>query len=130
MKNVKVFLIGMLMVAFSSFSFAQEKNTPEERAKIQTDKLKEKLLLSEDQINKVYEINLGIDRQNESLRGNTSLSVDEKKQSLAANNEARKEKIKQVLNPEQLKKFESMEAKRAERMEAKPLDKKVKEIKM
>lgn len=136
MKNVKVFVVGMLMLTVTTFSFAQEKletqgkRTPEERAKMQTEKLTEKLLLSEDQINKVYEINLGVDRQNELLREDASLTSDVKKEGLSANNEARKGKIKQVLNPEQLKKYESMEAKKAERIEAKPVDVKIKEVKM
>ena len=48
-----------------------------------------------------------------------NMSEETKKASLKGNNDARKDMIKAILNPEQLKKFEEMEANRDARYQKK-----------
>lgn len=84
---------------------AVQKKTPEERAKAQTEKMKTELALTDDQVSKVYEINLGIDNKNEGLR-DAKMTEDERRYSIQRNNEARKAMLKEVLTPEQYTKME------------------------
>lgn len=128
MKSLKITLATLTLALFANISVAQvengEKKTPEERATAQTERMSEKLLLSPDQKAQVYDINLAIDRKNEAVRTDKNMSEETRKASVEGNNQARKDMIKAILNPEQVRKFEEMEAKRDARFErgAKKID--------
>lgn len=121
MKSLKITFAALTLTLFANVSIAQdqngEKKTPEERATAQTEKMSQKLLLSPEQKVQVYEINLAIDQKNEAVRADKNMSEETRKASMQGNNEARKDMIKAILNPEQLKKFEEMEVKRDARFE-------------
>lgn len=121
MKSLKITFAALTLTLFANVSIAQdqngEKKTPEERATAQTEKLSEKLLLSPDQKIQAYDINLAIDQKNEAVRADKNMSEETRKASIQGNNDARKEMIKAILNPEQLKKFEELEVKRDARLE-------------
>ena len=122
MKSLKLTLAALTFTLFANVSIAQQgendKKTPEERATAQTDKMSEKLLFSPEQKSQVYDINLAIDRKNEAVRSDKNMSEETRKASIQGNNEARKDMIKAILNPEQLKKFEEMEVKRDARFDS------------
>jgi broad specificity polyphosphatase/5'/3'-nucleotidase SurE len=123
MKSLKITLAALTLTLFANISIAQEQNgekkTPEERATAQTEKMSEKLLFSPEQKTQVYDINLAIDQKNEAVRNDKNMSEETRKASIQGNNDARKEMIKAILNPEQVKKFEEMEVKRDARYEKK-----------
>jgi protein CpxP len=121
MKSLKITFGALTLTLFANVSIAQEQNgdkkTPEQRATAQTEKMSEKLLLSPEQKTQVYDINLAIDQKNEAVRADKNMSEETRKASIQGNNEARKDMIKAILNPEQLKKFEELEVKRDARLE-------------
>lgn len=123
MRSLKITFAAFTLTLFANVSIAQDQNgdkkTPEERATAQTEKMSEKLLLSPEQKIQVYDINLAIDQKNEAIRSDKNMSEETKKASLKGNNDARTDMIKAILNPEQLKKFEEMEANRDARYDKK-----------
>jgi protein CpxP len=123
MKSLKITFAALTLTLFANVSIAQDQNgdkkTPEERATAQTEKMSEKLLLSPEQKTQVYDINLAIDQKNEAVRADKNMSEETRKASIQGNNDARKDMIKAILNPEQLKKFEEIEMKRDARHEGK-----------
>ena len=123
MRSLKITFAALTLTLFANVSLAQDQNgdkkTPEERATAQTEKMSEKLLLSPEQKVQVYNINMAIDQKNEAIRSDKNMSEETKKASLKGNNDARKDMIKAILNPEQLKKFEEMEANRDARYQKK-----------
>lgn len=130
MKSLKITFAALTLTLFANVSIAQdqngEKKTPEERATAQTEKMSEKLLLSPEQKTQVYDINLAIDQKNEAVRTDKNMSEETRKASIQGNNDARKDMIKAILNPEQLKKFEEIEMKRDARNETKLVKKDIK----
>jgi hypothetical protein len=130
MKSLKITFAALTLTLFANVSIAQDQNgqkkTPEERATAQTEKMSEKLLLSPEQKTQVYDINLAIDQKNEAVRTDKNMSEQTRKASIQGNNNARKDMIKAILDPEQLKKFEEMEVKRDARQETKLIKKDVK----
>lgn len=122
MKNLKLSIAAFALTIVANVAVAQQQptSTPEELAAKQTERMSEKLLLSPDQKAKVAEINLTIVQKNEAVRNDQNLSPETKKESVKGNNEARVQMIKAILNPEQLKKFEEMEANREEKTSTRP----------
>jgi len=125
MKSLKRVLAALALAFFANFSMAQNtdhKATPEQKAQRQTERLTEQLSLTTDQQAKVKEINLAAVSKNESARNDKSLSEEAKKQSFKRNEDARKQMIKALLTPEQLKKFEENESQRTEKKQNFPKD--------
>lgn len=122
MKNLKLSIAAFALTIFANVAVAQHEPalTAEQKAAKQTEKMSEKLLLSPEQKAKVAEINLAIVQKNEAVRNDANLSPETKKESIKGNNEARAQMIKALLNPEQLKKFEEMEANREEKAATRP----------
>ena len=124
MKTVKILFTALI---FSTGVNAQtkdpvqtetvQKKTPEERAKHQTEKMKYELNLTDEQVPRVYEINLGIDKKNEGLK-EMKMTQEERKKSINENNEARKAMLKEILTAEQFSKFDQklMEMKSSKRI--------------
>lgn len=97
-----IFLITLLFVTLGSFA----QTTPEERATIQTNRMKTELNLTDDQYSKVYEINLGIILKNDGIK-NSTFSEEVKKEVLQSNQQARKSMLKDVLTAAQYEKLET-----------------------
>lgn len=124
MKNAKFIVAGMIfcMTAFSSVAQQAGQLTAQERAASQTQKMNTELQMTEDQLRKAEEINLGIILKNDAVRSNQEMSDELKKESVQQNNLARKEAFRQILTAEQFVKFEQMEnAKSVSRKELKPV---------
>jgi hypothetical protein len=106
MKTFKIILASLLL---SASAFGQTDKTPEERATAQTEKMKNELTLTADQVEKVKTINLGIIQKNEGIRTST-MTAEEKKAAHKMNEEARDSMMKGVLTAEQFQKYEALKA--------------------
>lgn len=95
----------------------QKKSTPEERAQRLTAKMTEKLKLTPDQSSRISDINLGIAKKNEGIRGNASMAKEEKAKIIKSNHEARLSMYRDVLTPEQMTQYEAWEAAKKEKRE-------------
>lgn len=80
--------------------------TPEERAERLTKVMTKQLNLTPSQVGLINEVNVGIAKKNDAVRNNQSLTAEQKKKMIEANNKARVEMYKQHLTPDQFKKFE------------------------
>lgn len=110
---MRTIALAMTLLA-GSVAFGQQqkpKATPEDKATRLTERMKKELLLTEDQATKVADINLGIARKNEGVRNNSSYTPEQKKQIHESNEAARKAMLKEVLTPEQFKRYEEKETK-------------------
>ncbi len=79
---------------------------PEQRAKIQTEKMKSELNLSNEQFDKAYQINLGIVQKNQALQTQEFKNEEERKNAIRMNHEARMSMLKDVLTAEQYTKMQ------------------------
>lgn len=79
-----------------------------DRATKLTAKMTKQLDLSTEQAGFISDINLGIAAKNEAVRNNQSLTAEQKKEMLAANNTARIEMCKAHLTPAQIVKFDQL----------------------
>ena len=95
----KFILLSIAILTFNMVSIAQTQ-TPEQRAKAQTEKMTTELNLSTSQVASVYEVNYGIILKNEAMR-NATYTEDVKKQAIQQNNEARKSMLKSILTVNQ-----------------------------
>lgn len=94
-----------------SFSFGQDlAKTPQVRAQEQTSMYTEKYNLTEEQKQKAYEINFGIEQKNEAIQSDANMSAETKQQALQGNLEAREQMIQSILTEEQ-KKMENQDKK-------------------
>jgi len=100
-------MVAALLTGMYSSTFAQEQKsmTTEERAKYKTEKLSEALQLSASQKKAVYELNVNEMRQMKEGR-------KEDMEAMQAARKAREERMKAILTPEQVAKFQQMQAER------------------
>lgn len=92
-----------------------KKSTPEERAQRLTTKMTEKLKLTPEQSSKISDINLGIAKKNEGIRGNAAMAKEEKAKIIKSNHDARLMMYRDVLTPEQMTQYEAWEAAKKEK---------------
>lgn len=107
----KIFVIGIMLLATVSFVAAQQgqgqrqQRTPEESAKIQTDRMVELLKLSADQKTKIEAIDLDLAKQwntkRQSAQGNREAMTAARQEI----EKLRETKYKAVLTADQFKKF-------------------------
>ncbi len=112
MKIFKMFLaIGVLFIGISAVNAqASTTATAEVRANAYTTSLTTLLVLTEDQIVKMEEINLGIAMKNDGIRSNTNFSAQQKADILQSNNAARIERYGYFLTPAQMQSLQVYEA--------------------
>lgn len=130
MKYIKVksiITMGCMAVIMlvSASAFAQEKmqhKTPEERAKMMSDKMKTELALTDEQYQKVQTINLDFATKSSDLRkeGGDKSSWAEKMKPL---DDERTTALKGVLTPDQFSKYETMKKNMKSKMKDKQKDK-------
>jgi hypothetical protein len=106
MKSFKILLASFLITASA---FGQVDKTPEERATAQTEKMKNELALTPEQVEQVKAINLGIIQKNEGVKAST-MTGEEKKAAYKSNEEARDSMMKGALTAEQFQKYEALKA--------------------
>lgn len=94
---------------FAGTALAQDSlKTAEGRAKAISQKMKTKLNLSDDQYNKVYEINLKYGKQNETVMQGSGDRMT-KFQTLRTQNEEKNKELKTVLTKEQYEEYEKIQ---------------------
>ncbi len=114
MKTTKLYpglLVLLAILTISLNGYAQEKEmkkTPEEKAKLTSERLKASLNLSEDQTAKVYELNLQkIKDHKEFIESKEKLNSDMKKK-----NSEYKNSLSTILTEEQMKSMKEMHKER------------------
>ncbi len=107
MKNSKIIALA-LFVLTTTFSIAQKNKTPEKRAEMLTEKMKSELLLSDDQVQKIAEINLDIALKNNQIKSDESMDLEAKKIALKESRKVRVAKLKDVLTVSQFEKMKKM----------------------
>ena len=122
MRSMKL-ILGMLLVTAGLNTAVSPETTAQERAQKQTESMTTNLELTEDQIPKVYEINLGVNLKNEAIRNNAEMSEESKKEAIKGNNDGRKAMLKNVLTEEQFAKYEQKEQMQIKRQEMKRVPK-------
>ena len=100
---------------------AQKRQIPpaEERAQRLTDRMKEKLGLTEEQASKIAEINLRTAKQNDAAFGASGADRRESLRQVRAANEQRDKEFKKILTGEQWKQYEQMREEMKEEVRAK-----------
>lgn len=109
-KSVTVMGFMAVFMLISASLFAQDKSqhkSPEERAKMMSDKMKTELTLTDEQYQKVQAINLDFSTKASAIKkeGGDKTSWMEKMKPLE---DERTKSFKEVLTPDQFTKFESM----------------------
>ena len=114
MKTTKLYpgllvLLAILTISFNGYAQEKEmKKTPEEKAKLTSERLKASLNLSEDQTAKVYELNLQkIKDHKEFIESKEKLNSDMKKK-----NSEYKNSLSTILTEEQMKSMKEMHKER------------------
>lgn len=102
----------------------REHKTAEERATALTEKMTTKLTLDDGQKTKIQAVNLGIAQKNEAIRGNTSLSSEQKMAQVKENQDSRKTQYKEILTSDQYAKYEAWEKEKKEKMQEKRTERK------
>lgn len=115
----KLMMMGFMafLLTASISAFAQDekshKKTPEEKAKMMTDKLKEKLALTDDQYTKVEAATVDFVTKKFSLKqAEDKTGIDDKMKSLQ---DEYNTTLKNILDDEQFKKFTEIESKNKEK---------------
>jgi hypothetical protein len=119
MKLLKSLFIAAALVFTAQSLNAQEqtKRSPEERAKLHTERMTKQLALSPDQQAKVTELNIGIAQKNEAIRTNVNMSPEQKKEAIKGNMQGRNEVLKTILTVEQFEKFKQQQDMRKEKIQ-------------
>lgn len=115
MKSLKILLASLLL---STAAMAQVK-TAEERATLQTEKMTQELSLTAEQKEKVYTINVGINKKMDGVRA-SNMTEQEKNKAMNMNNEARDMMMKDVLTTEQYEKYSTRRPEAVQMKKAKP----------
>tara|TARA_Y100000816_G_C25885707_1_gene462134 strand:- start:333 stop:752 length:420 start_codon:yes stop_codon:yes gene_type:complete len=111
MKTLRSILIAMVMLVSANTIYAQgmqetlQNSTPEERAEAQTEVMKEKLELQDNQYNQVHEINLKYANKVEQLKSSSSSRRDKFNKIKSLQDEKDKE-MKGALSEEQFSTYE------------------------
>lgn len=114
----RTFVALAALFIFAGTAMAQAKDslkTTEGRAKAVSQKMKTELGLSDEQYNKVYEINLKYAQQNEATRKNTEDRMA-KMQAIKSGNEAKNKELKAVLTKEQFEQYEKLQKEQREEL--------------
>jgi hypothetical protein len=106
MKTLKLVIASLIISCGVNAQTAKngKGHNPEERAKFQTEKMKNELTLTNEQVEKAYQINLEAIKKNKEL-SEEKLTAKERKEAVRRNNENRMKKFKEVLSEEQFNKI-------------------------
>ncbi|UYQ94364.1 hypothetical protein MKQ68_04580 [Chitinophaga horti] len=116
MKNKIMLFLGLLIAGFVTTASAQgpggQRRTAEERTKMQLDRMKEQLSLTQDQVTKLDTILLNNNKEMDKI---FQSGQRPDRETMQKNREAQNEKIKAVLTEEQYKKYQEEQQKMRER---------------
>jgi len=119
MKNL--FLTAIALCLGITLSMAQDRPqrgempSPEERAKKMIEHLDKELKLTQEQKDSITVWNVGFAKEQQELFKNESESREEKMEKMKTIREAQSTKIKSILTPEQITKYEEMSKRMQER---------------
>lgn len=129
MRNLKYVFIGIGLIGSLSV-YGQEGNSvevsqdkkiikktqksPTEKALRQTDKMKEELGLTEEQYQKVYELNVKVNMKIEAIRKDETLTDEQKRDFVAGNKMDRENVLNSILTAEQQQKRAELKAAKKE----------------
>jgi periplasmic protein CpxP/Spy len=119
MKRLIVFAVATLIAVGGFAQGKRQTKTADERAEKVTNKMKEKLNLTDEQVQKVKAINLEAAQQKDTMKTAAKekrAEMKEKVKTIEANRDA---KIKEVLTDAQKAEYEKMKAKGKEKMDKK-----------
>ena len=110
-------ILTIALALFLGFgAVAQDKShkdkTPEEKARMMTEKMQEKLDLTKDQYNKVYQLNLETAKQMQQMREQRNEDKEANRAQMKQFRAEREAKLNAVLTAEQQQKLEAMKAER------------------
>ncbi len=100
-------LVGCLFLSVNIVNAQQMTKSAEDRAKMLTNEMKSKLSLTDEQYQKVYDINLKYAKQVDQT-AKTATDQKAKLQLFKSNHEDKAKEFKKVLTPEQYKMYEDM----------------------
>ena len=101
----KLFTVAVLMIGFTVASYAQQSTTsPKETRKEEQKKMKDELNLSNEQETKLKDTDKEFRTRAQSIKANTSLSEEQKKEQLKSLHKERVTKANAILTPEQQEK--------------------------
>lgn len=132
MKNLKLTIGALALMMTVNFSMAQSNASIEEKANAQTEKMDIQLELSSDQKIRVHDLTLGILSKNDAVLNDQNMPEATKNESIAGNNEAYNEMMKEILTPEQYTKFIELRSKKvrtAQKMDMKTIELNIQEPK-
>ena len=109
------FVLGTAL-AFGQGEKDKKEKSPEKRAEMQTARLDKAVQLSQEQRSKIYEINLSADKKNMEVRKTGSLTQDQAREKIKANNEERKKLIAAELSDEQKTKLKAHKKEKREKI--------------
>ena len=107
LKRAGVMLALSFVIMQASAQKDSTAHSPETRAKSITDKMKSELTLSDDQYNKVYDINLKYAQKNKEALKEEGTRLTKLK-AMKAENEEKNKELKGVLTEEQFEKYKGM----------------------
>ena len=107
----KILVIIALLAIICSLTIAQQRQTVEERATQQTERLDKTVGLTDEQKNKIQAVNLDIAKQTEEQFGKNRGNREAMQTALRKANAERDNKYKQILTDEQFKKYTEEKAK-------------------
>ena len=121
----KLFVISIMLIATVTFTAAQQRQrqSPEESAKAQTERMEKLLTLTADQKTKIQAIDLDLAKEMSALFQNNQGNREGMRSAMQEIDKKRDEKYKPVLTDDQFKKYledkeqrrKEMEARRAQR---------------
>jgi hypothetical protein len=119
-------LVGVVALMFCLQTvFGQNKSelSVEQTAQIVTKKISDYVQLRDDQVDRIRDINMSVAMNNHEARMDSNLSLEKKMHIVNENNANRKKYYKEVLSPEQFKKYlefeEAMKVKKSKQQPAK-----------
>ncbi|MCC6865896.1 MAG: hypothetical protein IT280_07015 [Ignavibacteria bacterium] len=116
-KNYSAFLLVLLFMFLSTSVFSQsEKNkTPEERAKLRTERLTDKLSLSETQKQQVYDVILNHANQVNTIRNTQDITKESRREQMKTLRTDTNQKLEGIFSKEQIDKWNTMKQKMKEK---------------
>lgn len=110
-------ILLVLAMVFSSLSVnaQQTKRTPEERAKLRSEKLTEKLSLDETQKQQVYDVILNHATQVDVIKNNQDITKESRREQMKALRTETDQKLQGVFTKEQNEKWNTMKQKMKEK---------------
>lgn len=103
------FLMVMALIFSSIGLFAQQtQRSPEERAKLRSEKMTEKLSLNETQKQQVYDIMLEHATQKDAIKNNQDITKESRKEQMKALRESTDQKLTGIFSKEQIDKWNTM----------------------